>query len=41
MSTLELKEMPKGLFEKKENDPRHWERNTEINKEQNKWWICR
>lgn len=41
MSRLVLKEILKGVVEKKENDPGHKERNTEMNEEQNKRWICR
>lgn len=36
MSRIELKKMLKGVVERKENDPSHKERNTEMNKEQNK-----
>lgn len=35
-SSLEFKKMLKGVVERKENDPRHKERNAEMNKEQNK-----
>lgn len=37
MSRLVLEEILKRVVEKKENDPGHKERNTEMNKEQNKW----
>lgn len=35
-SKIELKKMLKGVVERKENDSIHKERNTEMNKEQNK-----